>query len=565
MAADGRRRRCTAMRAAITAAGGAVLRVSRARAWSRAGRCCACCPGPTASGTTRRRSRVVAQNKVVTSQYRAVGHPIAAAVTESMVDLVARDLGLDPAEVRRRNLVRPEELPYTSRGGQRLRQRQLSGRARAAPARRRATRRCDGSRRRRAAAGRHMGIGLACFIELTGPGAQFYGIGGAPISGQEGATLRLEPSGAVTALVGVTNQGQGTPLALAQIIADEIGVGVEDDQRCSPGTPRWGRTAAGPGRAGACRSAAAPRCSPPGRWPSGSGARPAVLLEAAAEDIELDAGRAAVRGSDAEPDAEGAGPSGPLPLQRAARARAEPRGHRALHEPRPVDLHQRRASRRGRGGRRHRRDRGAALRGGGRLRATSSTRRWWKGRSRAASPRAWAARSRSGASTTRPASRSRRRLMEYAVPTAEVMPRGRAPPAGERRRPVARRVQGRGRGRHHRRARRHPERGERRAPPAGRHAHRSAPDPGAGVAGDQRGAGSTGSLKRSRFPRRKSADWSECGGHFWAPADEEPARSEAAPRGSPRDRRPGRSPSSPGRRRRVLAQVEQEAVARDLE
>jgi carbon-monoxide dehydrogenase large subunit len=58
--------------------------------------------------------RVVAQNKVVTSQYRAVGHPIATAVTESMIDLIARDLGLDPAEVRRRNLVRPEDLPYTS-------------------------------------------------------------------------------------------------------------------------------------------------------------------------------------------------------------------------------------------------------------------------------------------------------------------------------------------------------------------------------------------------------------------------------------------------------------------
>src|SRR5204862_13711 len=57
---------------------------------------------------------VVAQNKVVTSQYRAVGHPIAAAVTESLLDQIARDLRLDPAEVRRRNLVRPADLPCTS-------------------------------------------------------------------------------------------------------------------------------------------------------------------------------------------------------------------------------------------------------------------------------------------------------------------------------------------------------------------------------------------------------------------------------------------------------------------
>src|SRR5207247_8607638 len=61
--------------------------------------------------------RVVAQNKVITSQYRAVGHPIATAVTESMLDLIARDLRLAPAEVRRRQLIRPQELPYTSATG----------------------------------------------------------------------------------------------------------------------------------------------------------------------------------------------------------------------------------------------------------------------------------------------------------------------------------------------------------------------------------------------------------------------------------------------------------------
>ena len=77
------------------------------------------------------------------------------------------------------------------------------------------------------AAGRCVGIGLSCFLELTGPGAQFYGVGGAPISGQEGTTLRLEPSGAVTALVGVTNQGQGMQTAIAQIIADELGMAIE--------------------------------------------------------------------------------------------------------------------------------------------------------------------------------------------------------------------------------------------------------------------------------------------------------------------------------------------------
>src|SRR5260370_39321227 len=78
--------------------------------------------------------------------------------------------------------------------------------------------------RRWRAAGRLPGIGLACFVELTGPGAQFYGIGGAPISGQEGTTVRVEPSGAVSVLTGLTGQGQGTRTALAQILADRHGV-----------------------------------------------------------------------------------------------------------------------------------------------------------------------------------------------------------------------------------------------------------------------------------------------------------------------------------------------------
>src|SRR5882762_8012693 len=159
--------------------------------------------------------RVVAQNKVITSQYRAVGHPIAAAVTESLLDQIARDLHLDPAEVRRRNLVRPDELPWTSPTGNVY----DSGSYQQSLARLLEVARYDDLRAEQArarAAGRHLGIGLACFLELTGPGAQFYGVGGAPISGQDGATLRLEPSGAVTALVGVTNQGQGTPTALAQ-------------------------------------------------------------------------------------------------------------------------------------------------------------------------------------------------------------------------------------------------------------------------------------------------------------------------------------------------------------
>src|SRR6185436_15883860 len=104
------------MRARITAAVGPYSAYPRSSVVE-GGQVLRLLPGPYRIRHYDAALRVVAQNKVVTSQYRAVGHPIATAVTESMVDLVARDLGLDPAEARRRNLVNPEDLPYTSAAG----------------------------------------------------------------------------------------------------------------------------------------------------------------------------------------------------------------------------------------------------------------------------------------------------------------------------------------------------------------------------------------------------------------------------------------------------------------
>src|SRR5207244_7618215 len=103
----------TAMRASITAAVGPYSAYPRSSVVE-GGQVLRLLPGPYRVRNYDAALRVVAQNKVVTSQYRAVGHPIATAVTESMMDLVARDLGLDPAELRRSSPVRPAELPYTS-------------------------------------------------------------------------------------------------------------------------------------------------------------------------------------------------------------------------------------------------------------------------------------------------------------------------------------------------------------------------------------------------------------------------------------------------------------------
>jgi carbon-monoxide dehydrogenase large subunit len=284
----------TGMRAAITAAVGPYSAYPRSSVVE-GGQVLRLLPGPYRLRNYEATLKVVAQNKVVTSQYRAVGHPIATAVTESMVELIARDLGIDPAEIRRRNLVRPDELPYTSASGNVY----DSGSYLAALERLLEAARYEELRRgqRRAReAGRAVGIGLSCFVELTGPGAQFYGIGGAPISGQEGATLRIEPSGAVTVLTGLTDQGQGMRTALAQIVADELGVPVESVAVVS------GDTAVVPYGGGTWASRGMP-IGGSATLLAGRALRErvkrvaAALLEAHEEDVELHDGKVMVRGS----------------------------------------------------------------------------------------------------------------------------------------------------------------------------------------------------------------------------------------------------------------------------
>jgi carbon-monoxide dehydrogenase large subunit len=166
---------------------------------------------------------VVFLNKPPTCQYRGVGHPIACAVTEGLVDLAAAKLGLDPLALRQRNVIPDDGYPAVGASGIKLERlsheeclRRISSlmdypalRAEQAVLR---------------AKGIHRGIGFAALIELTNPSAAFYGVGGARIASQDGATARLEPSGAVTVMVSVGEQGQGSEGIFAQIAADAVGV-----------------------------------------------------------------------------------------------------------------------------------------------------------------------------------------------------------------------------------------------------------------------------------------------------------------------------------------------------
>ena len=135
-------------------------------------------PGPYRLRDYEARGRVVLQNKTPMSQYRAVGHPVAALVMEAMVDRVARELSLDPVDVRRRNLLTADMYPYTAPTGlffEKLSHEEsldavleLSGYLALCA-----------ERDRLRARGVYRGLGLCVFIDLTVPGAATYGTGAA--------------------------------------------------------------------------------------------------------------------------------------------------------------------------------------------------------------------------------------------------------------------------------------------------------------------------------------------------------------------------------------------------
>lgn len=167
--------------------------------------------------------KVVFQNKTQTSQYRAVGHPIACAVTEHLMEKAAAATGLDPFEVRARNLIADDAYPCQSLTGYKFEQ--LSHEA--CLGKLKALMDYDRLRAEQAelrARGIHRGIGIAAFVEITNPTPAFYGIGGARISAQDGAVIKITPSGEVRCLISVTEQGQGTEAIIGQIVADYLGV-----------------------------------------------------------------------------------------------------------------------------------------------------------------------------------------------------------------------------------------------------------------------------------------------------------------------------------------------------
>src|SRR5437867_5029837 len=178
-------------------------------------------PGPYRVPHYRNAGTSVVTTKALNAAYRAAGRPEAVFVMERLMDIGARRLGLDPAEIRRRNFVRPAEMPYrpglTYKDGVPVTY--DPGDFPAAFERALALLPYDEWRRRqkaRAAGTRRIGVGLACYAQGTGLGPY------------EGATVRVDPSGKVYVYIGVTAQGQGHATTLAQIAAAELGAAWDD-------------------------------------------------------------------------------------------------------------------------------------------------------------------------------------------------------------------------------------------------------------------------------------------------------------------------------------------------
>jgi carbon-monoxide dehydrogenase large subunit len=209
--------------------------------------------GPYTTRNYRARTRVVFQNKNLMCQYRAVGHPIACSVTEGLVDLAACEIGMDPVEIRRRNLIADDAYPCDSPSG--LKFEALSHHA--SLDKMLAMINYDSLRAEQSALrekGVYRGIGLASFIEVTNPSAAFYGVGGARISSQDGVAVRLDATGSVICQTSITEQGQGSEAITAQIVASAVGVPMErvrvilgDTDNTPYGGGTWASRAAGIG------------------------------------------------------------------------------------------------------------------------------------------------------------------------------------------------------------------------------------------------------------------------------------------------------------------------------
>ncbi len=226
----------------------------------------------------------VVTNTVPVDAYRGAGRPEAAYLVERLVDKAALQLGIDRAELRRRNFIRPQQFPYTTPTGRSYDsgeyERLLDGAIERAGWQDFAQRRHESARR-----GRLRGIGIACYVEICS------------VMGSEQTHIRFGENGRITILVGTQSTGQGHETSYAQMVASALDVDINDIDVVQGDSVR---VPSGEGTVGS-RSMAIGGSS---LYLSvekliGSGSKMAAeMLEAATGDIEFHDGRFTIAGTD---------------------------------------------------------------------------------------------------------------------------------------------------------------------------------------------------------------------------------------------------------------------------
>ena len=236
----------------------------------------------------------VTTNKVRTGPYRGVGWGPANMAREALIDEAARRTELSPFEIRRRNVLRDDQLPYKCPSGVTLLEgsflRSLDELEQAVDYQAFLER-----QRQRRAAGELVGLGISLFNECGGTGSRAIQDLGFPVSTHDTSTVRLEPTGKLLVTTSIVSQGQGHATTLAQVVADQFGLPISDvtvragdsDQAYGYGT--WSSRGAviGAGsilRAGDIITSRVKQAA-------------AHMLEASPEDIVLSESRAQVRGA----------------------------------------------------------------------------------------------------------------------------------------------------------------------------------------------------------------------------------------------------------------------------
>ncbi len=238
----------------------------------------------------------VSTNKCPLGAYRGVSRPAACFTIERTMDAVAEAVGIDGAEVRRRNLVRADEFPYTSVTGM------VYDSGSFIESLEKVLEEADyaGLRRQQEAAraeGRYLGIGVATYTEQTAHTFEEFKKRGTPITfGFETSGVEVDPSGHVTVRISAHSHGQGLETSIAQVAADALGVDLASVR------VRFGDTTELPYGMGTFASRSAVLCGGSTRLAAddvrGRMERIAAhLLEAAPEDIIIEKGRASVRGT----------------------------------------------------------------------------------------------------------------------------------------------------------------------------------------------------------------------------------------------------------------------------